>query len=122
MEGIPSIWRTELWHPMAAHFPIVTLLLSTAAGLLLIPLRRSQHAGFLKKMMMVMLVIGIITGWIGIYTGRLAYNIEVRKLCDPTVLQEHEQWGFITMYVYSAALLFQLFKRWEIKSRETLRE
>lgn len=67
-----------------------------------------------------MLIIGVITGWIAIYTGLQSYNIEVRKLCDPKVLQEHDWWGYASVIVYSIALFFQILAIWLNKSRDRL--
>ena len=51
-----------------------------------------------------MLFIGVLSGWVAIYTGELAYDIEVRKICDPEVLQEHQWWGYASLITYSIAL------------------
>lgn len=52
-----------------------------------------------------MLVLGVLGGWVAIYTGEIAYNIEVREICDPKILQQHQWWTYATLFTYSAALL-----------------
>ncbi|WP_316817195.1 DUF2231 domain-containing protein [Pedobacter nyackensis] len=117
MEQIPSVWRTELWHPMLIHFPVVTLLLATIAGLLCFSMRNSI---FLKQLVPVMLCIGVPTGWLAIYTGLLSYNVVVRQICDPEVLQEHYWWGYTAVIIYSVALFCWILSKWLIKGRPML--
>jgi uncharacterized membrane protein len=104
MADIPSIWREGLWHSFLVHLPIVTLLLASIAALLKPLFSKDGHRLFLGQTTFVMLVIGVLSGWIAIYTGELAYDIEVRKICDPKVLQEHQWWGYASLITYSIAL------------------
>ena len=101
---IPSIWREEVWHPLSVHLPIATLLLASLATVIILVVNKEPYHLFLKQMIYVMLGIGVLSGWVSIYTGELAYNIEVRKICDPKVLQEHQWWAYATLIVYSVAL------------------
>lgn len=102
---IPSLWREEVWHPLSVHLPIVALLLASVAAILCLAVKNKAHHLFVKQMTFVMLIIGIVSGWLAIYTGELAYSIEVRKICDPKVLQEHQWWSYATLIVYSVALM-----------------
>lgn len=101
---IPSIWREEVWHPLSVHLPIATLLLASLATVIILVVNKEPYHLFLKQMIYVMLGIGVLSGWVSIYTGELAYNIEVRKVCDPKILQEHQWWAYATLIVYSVAL------------------
>ncbi len=101
---IPSIWREEVWHPLSVHLPIATLFLASLATVIILIVNKEPYHLFLKQMIYVMLGIGVLSGWVSIYTGELAYNIEVRKICDPKVLQEHQWWAYATLIVYSIAL------------------
>ena len=74
MSELPSIWRTELWHPMMVHFPIV-LLLGAALLRILHYFLSSKNARFTKKMSRVLLYVGAISVWVTIYTGTLADSI-----------------------------------------------
>ncbi|MCX2575397.1 DUF2231 domain-containing protein [Pedobacter sandarakinus] len=118
MNQIPSMWRTELWHPMLVHLPIATLLLATVAGLIAAFLKKGRVKLALADFTFILLTIGVITIWMGIYTGLLAYKIEVRTLCDPQVLKTHQYWAYIAAYIYTFALVVQLisfrFSRWKI--------
>lgn len=104
------MWRTELFHPLIVHLPVVSLLLASAAGLLRLSARGNSE--FLGKLTFVMLVIGVISGWAGIYSGQLAYNVEVRKICDPKVLQNHQYWSYVSLIVYTVVLIIKMLKKY----------
>lgn len=104
MTEIPEFWRTEVYHPLSVHFPIVLLLMATLFKL--IGLWSSKitwdHGGRL------LLILGVVGVWIGIYTGNLADGIVSRELCDPTVLKDHENLAYITAWIFTAALLVEI--------------
>lgn len=104
MNELPSIWRTELWHPLLVHFPIV-LLLGAALLWVISPLFSTSNARFTKKMSRVMLYVGSLSVWVTIYTGTLADSIVTRTLCDPTVLESHENAAFTVGYLFTTAAL-----------------
>jgi len=107
MSELPSLWRTELWHPMLVHFPIV-LLLGAAVLRSLTPLLSENNASFFNRASRLCLVIGVITAWITVYTGSLADSIVVRELCDPTVLERHENGGYTIAVLFSIAAVLDL--------------
>ncbi|PSR06402.1 MAG: hypothetical protein BRD49_00675 [Bacteroidetes bacterium SW_10_40_5] len=45
--------------------------------------------------------LGKLFSWATIYTGTLADAEVGRTLCDPTVLEDHEYYGFTTAYFFS---------------------
>lgn len=107
MSEIPSIWRTELWHPMTVHFPIV-LLLGAALLSVLWHFVSTDHTRFIKKVSRVFLYSGSILIWVTIYTGTLADSLVTRSLCDPTVLESHENAAFTLGYLFTAASLIDV--------------
>ena|SRR5699024_1052872 len=108
METLPSMWRAELWHPMVVHFPIVLLLGAALARLFWHGLSCSRGKVALA-MSRVMLYVGLVFAWLAVYTGTVADSTVGRTVCDPTVLEAHEQAGFIIGYLFSAATLIDLF-------------
>lgn len=104
MTEIPEFWRTEVYHPLSVHFPIVLLLMATLFKL--IGLWSSKitwdHGGRL------LLILGVIGVWIAIYTGNLADGIVSRELCDPTLLKDHENLAYITAWIFTAALFVEI--------------
>ncbi|WP_316791339.1 DUF2231 domain-containing protein [Pedobacter frigoris] len=120
MNQIPSMWRAELWHPMLVHFPVATLLLATIAGFLTIVIRSDNQKAFYGQLTLLLLTIGVISGWLAIYTGSFSYNVVVRDICDPKVLQEHYWWGYASVIVYSSALVIYGLSKWVIKAKPVL--
>lgn len=55
-----------------------------------------------------MLYAGCVCAWISMYTGDLADGVVSRKLCDPTVLKDHEIAAYNLAYSFSAAALLDL--------------
>lgn len=106
----PTFWRTEIWHPLTVHFPISLLLLATLAKLVAL-LLRAEQAIFWNRAGAYMLYAGCLTAWVSIYTGDMADGIVSRKLCDPTVLKDHEVAAFNLAYLFSAATALELSLR-----------
>lgn len=94
----------ELWHPLTVHFPIALLLFATLAKLVAL-LMNPSSSEFWKKMGSFMLFTGCFFAWLAIYTGDLADGIVSRKLCDPTMLKDHENAAFNLAYLFSAAVI-----------------
>lgn len=109
MNEIPGMWRTELWHPLVVHFPIV-LLLGGVVLRLLSRFFKGINGTFLKKASRLSLWAGVITAWAAIYTGTLADAIVVRELCDPTVLEDHENAGYTIGVLFTIAAALDLLK------------
>tara|TARA_R100000935_G_scaffold7747_1_gene16390 strand:+ start:1032 stop:1520 length:489 start_codon:yes stop_codon:yes gene_type:complete len=104
MSEIPEFWRTEVYHPLFVHFPIALLLLGTLfkiSGLW-------SKGQFLSLPGIIILALGVIGGWIAIYTGDLADGIVSRTLCDPTILKDHENASYTTMWLFSCVLFVDL--------------
>ena len=104
MAEIPEFWRTEVFHPLSVHFPIVLLLLAFVFRLLSLKYKRElwQEGGSL------LLLLGVAGIWISIYTGDLADGIVSRKLCDPTILKEHENMAYLSAWIFSGSLIADL--------------
>jgi uncharacterized membrane protein len=102
-----SFWRTEIWHPLSVHFPIAILILATLAQSLALVLRTDARA-FWQKAASYLLYLGVLTAWLGIYTGHEADGLVARKICDPTVLKDHEIAAFNMAYLFSAAAALTL--------------
>ncbi|MGM0934444.1 MAG: DUF2231 domain-containing protein [Bacteroidota bacterium] len=104
MTEIPEFWRTEVFHPLSVHFPVALLLVATLFKIVSLWSRNKvwPQAGS------ILLGLGIIGAWIAIYTGDQADGIVSRKLCDPTVLKDHENMAYITAWIFTAALVLDL--------------
>ncbi len=86
MNELPAFWRTEIYHPLSVHLPLVLLALATILYIFALFIRKRHWLEMCK----VLLIIGTAGAWISVYTGNLADPIVARKICDPTVLENHE--------------------------------
>lgn len=109
MNDLPSMWRTELFHPQGVHFPIA--LLTIGVIFYLISFIKNKHLNFLKPASIVLIGLGTISSWVAVYTGDLAYDIIIRELCDPTMVKDHEVNAFATAFIFSGGFLIQLLSQ-----------
>ena len=107
--------RTEVWHALSVHFPIALLLFSTLTMLTSFVLK-ADHKQAWRNATTGLLCAGTIAAWVSIYTGNLADGIVSRKICDPTILKDHEiaaqtmTYLFTVAVVLNLALLFKIIK------------
>ena len=112
MNKISAIWRTELWRPLSVHFPIAFLILSTVLGVLIFIFgKRYNLETRLKFTMSLLLWSGTLLLWLAFYTGKLAYSVEVRRICDPFVLKNHLYWANVTSFIFSAATITDVLQK-----------
>ncbi len=104
MGELPSIWRVELLHPLVVHFPIALLIGGTAAWIAGHLVDREGRWGFLKPAGRLALLVGIASAWIAVYTGSLADAEVVRGLCDPTVVETHEELAYLVAWTFTGAV------------------
>lgn len=110
MESLPGMWRTELWHPLSVHFPIALLIFATLFILAarLVPFRWKER---FSTTGLFMLIPGALLVWWAVYSGTLADSVVGRYMCDPTVLEDHERFAYITAYLFSGAALLEIAVR-----------
>lgn len=98
-----EFYRTETYHPVTVHWPIVLLTIGSFFYIL----------GYFKKNYLLpsgrlLIIIGTLGAWLAIYTGNLADGIVSRKLCDPTVLKSHENFAYYTAYIFSSVIAVEV--------------
>jgi uncharacterized membrane protein len=104
MTELPDFWRTEVWHPLAVHLPLAALLLATLAFMVSLFLKKQawyQTGVFL-------IISGTLGAWVAVYTGSMADAVVVRGLCDPTVLESHENQAYLTSWIFTLASVTSL--------------
>lgn len=106
MEEIPDFWRTEVFHPLSVHFPIA--LLTVAFLFKIVALRFKREVW--ERGGTVLLILGVLGIWLAIFTGDLADGIVSRKLCDPTVLKDHENMAWVTAWLFTTGLAIDLLR------------
>lgn len=104
MEQVPEFWRTEIFHPLSVHFPIALLLMALLFKAVFFNRRNIAWA----KSGTLLLILGVLGAWIAVFTGSLADGIVSRKICDPTVLKDHENMAYFTAWCFSVALATDL--------------
>ena len=106
MEILPEVWRTEVLHPLSVHFPIALLIV---AFIFKIVSFKSRSVVW-ERGGTILLIMGVATLWLAVYTGDLADGIVSRKICDPTVLKEHENLAYTTGLLFSVGLATDLIR------------
>lgn len=81
--------RPEVWHALSVHFPIALLPMATLTVLVSFFINERYKASW-QIAATLLLFAGCLSAWIAVYTGNVADGIVARKLCDPTVLKDHE--------------------------------
>mgnify|MGYP001339101602 CR=1 FL=1 len=107
MNQLPELIRTETWHPLIVHFPIVLLLVASIFKIIFLFNKRDVWdlgGSYL-------LYTGVISAWLAVYTGSLADAIVVRDLCDPIVLENHENMAYILSILFSIASVLDILWR-----------
>ena len=110
MTQVPDLWRTEVWHPLSVHFPIALLLFGAVAYLLSLFMKNEKQRTW-SQFSRILIYVGVGTAWIGIYTGDLADGVVSRKVCDPTVLKDHEISAYTFSIIFSVAAVLLLAQR-----------
>ena len=95
------------------HFPVAFLSLS---GLLSIYLSFKYHKT-LAQFNLGLLFLGIISALVSLYTGNIEDGKVSRALCDPTVLKNHENFAYYTVYIFTT-----VFVLWSIKIFEFVKK
>lgn len=101
MEQLPEFWRTEVWHPLSVHLPIGLLIMATIFKLISLIAKRLvwEEGGS------ILLYIGTVGAWVSVYTGTLADATVTRSLCDPTVLEAHENAAYTMAWIFTIAAI-----------------
>jgi uncharacterized membrane protein len=99
--------RPEIWHALSVHFPIALLLVSTLTLLISFFLKTERERHW-QNTASGLLFAGCLTAWISVYTGNQADGIVARKICDPTILKDHEIAGQTMTYLFTAAALVNI--------------
>ncbi|WP_144280863.1 hypothetical protein [Chryseobacterium echinoideorum] len=105
MKEIPTMFRTELYHAVSVHFPIAILCLCAIITILYLIFRNNKIGNNLRFTVSILLLFGYLSFWIAYYTGKNAYPMVVREICDPSVLKNHLYWVYVSGYFFGGALI-----------------
>lgn len=93
--------RPEVWHALSVHFPIALLPVATISLVISFFLSEKKRVGWQQASMYLVLA-GCVMAWVAVYTGGIADGIVARKICDPTVLKDHEIAGKAMTWLFTA--------------------
>lgn len=110
MDQVPDFWRAVVFHPLSVHFPIALLLFSTFAYAVAVFLKEENRNRWLF-MAQILLIAGVIGGWISIYTGNVADGEVSRTICDPPALKDHEITAYTATIIFSCSLGILILKK-----------
>ena len=120
MNELPEFLRTEVWHPMTVHFPIVLLIVAALFKGIAVFFRKQTFAISGS----VLLYLGVVGAWLAIYTGTLADAVVSREICDPTVLSTHENNALLATWLFTGAMgvdvLYSLVRRYRTRVMQAL--
>src|SRR4051812_45144368 len=105
--------RTEVWHALSVHFPIALLVFGTLTMIISFFIKCDKKGAW-RNAANGLLYVGTVAAWISIYTGNFAEGIVSRKICDPTILKDHEIAAQSTTYLFTAAAVLSLFLRFTL--------
>jgi uncharacterized membrane protein len=94
--------RAEVWHALSVHFPIALLTFGTLTRFISLIIK-GDKGRYWQYTASALLYVGCLTAWISIYTGNLADGIVSRKICDPTILKDHEIAAQTMTYLFTSA-------------------
>lgn len=103
-----ELMRPEVWHALSVHFPIALLPVATLT-LLVSFFVRENNRGSWRIAAGMLLLAGSVTAWIAFYTGGVADGIVARKICDPTILKDHEIASQNMTWLFTSASLLYIF-------------
>ena len=107
MEQLPDFWRIEIFHPLSVHFPIGILITGFLFKIISLKYKREVWT----EGSLILLLLGTAGLWIAVYTGELADGIVSRKLCDPTVLKDHQNMAYICAWIFTSASILESIVR-----------
>jgi uncharacterized membrane protein len=99
--------RAEVWHALSVHFPIALLPVATLTTLISFFVKEPNKRPW-QIAATLLLFAGCLTAWLAIYTGNIADGIVARKICDPTILKDHEIASQNMTWIFTAAAMLHL--------------
>lgn len=111
---LPSMLRTELWHPMSAHFPIALLVIGSLVRA--VGAAQIKRGPFVHDAGRLMIFLGALAAWVSWYTGTLAEEEVNHALCDPEATHFHGDLAFYATLIFSGVAVFDIVQTFIRKS------
>ncbi len=110
-DGLSSMWRLELLHPMSVHFPIVLTVVGALFWFLGAAGGRWSRLQAFQPTSVVLLVLAALSAWWAVKTGLWADEIVGRELFDPRPLKDHENGAFTLAWLLTGGVVLDLAQR-----------
>lgn len=107
-DGLHTMWRIELLHPVTVHWPIVVSLL---AVLFWIAARLGRWWSPLRVFRVpatVLILLAAASAWLAVLTGYWADSVVGRDMYDPRPLKAHENNAELVSWLLIAASVLEL--------------
>ncbi len=104
--------RAELFHPLLVHFPIALLVVASVVRLVHGIFRNNRFAQTILVFSWILLFLGVVSAWLAILAGEVAESIVRATLCQPDVLDHHQQLAYTTAIIFSCALVADIGLFW----------
>lgn len=96
--------RPQVWHALSVHFPIALLPVATITMLISFFVKEGNKRTW-QIAATLLLFAGCLMAWVAVYTGSEAEGHVARKICDPTILKDHEIAGERMTWIFTGAAL-----------------
>lgn len=110
-DGLHTMWRIELLHPLAVHWPIVATFLATVFWSIGRAGRWWSPLGVFQWPATVLILLAAASAWLAVLTGYWADAVVGRDLFDPRPLKAHENNAELVSWLLVAAAALELFTR-----------
>jgi uncharacterized membrane protein len=98
--------RIELLHPLITHFPIALLFNAGLVRLLILIFHKRQWVGHLRSIYFWSLIVGTAGLFAAYFSGEQAEHVVESLICDPEVIEDHEDFGKLTILFSSLTIAF----------------
>lgn len=106
--------RSELFHPLSVHFPIALVVLFFGLKIFGYFVRKEEQKNDLKKFNFVVLTLSLVSVFISIYLGDMAFEVVRSNLCQIGKVDQHEELSkllaltlFVTLTIETLVLVFE---------------
>lgn len=107
-DGLHTMWRIELLHPVTVHWPIVVTFLGVVFWVAARAGRFWPALRVFRLPATTLIVLAAATAWLAVLTGYRADAVVGRALYDPRPLKAHENNAELVSWMLVAAALLEL--------------
>ena len=107
-DGLHTMWRIELLHPMIVHWPIVVSALAVMFWIVARAGRWWPPLRVFRGPATILILLAAGSAWLAVLTGSWADSVVGRDLYDPRPLKDHENNAKLVSWLLVAAAVLEL--------------